>query len=120
MSDESEENGEGDNNPDKFCAITDVGKDLKQGVAESKCDSLRDDTIRITEEKRDDWYKNIVSNTMGLINEDIFTKLHMQNLEGNINEMVIGAHDIVNEMVPLKNSGENSLEWYGRTGKNTK
>ena len=120
MSDESNKNGEGNNNPGEFCAITDVGKDLKRGVTKSKCDSSRDDTRRMTKEERDDWYKNIVSNAMEVINDDRFTKPHMQNLEENINEMFIGVHDIVNEMEPLKNGGENSLEWYGKNGKSTK
>ena len=47
----------------------------------SKSDLCRDDPTRMSKNEKDDWYKNIMSNVREILNDNICTKLYMQELE---------------------------------------
>ena len=105
---------------DEFGVISDVGQQMKEGVAQSKVGGKKDNKRLLTENERDEWYKRHIDKVKEILYDERFTKSNMQHLEESMDNVILDAYENVNKVDEKKIGGDNRLEWFGTTGTNVK
>ena len=105
---------------DEFGVISDVGQQMKEGLAQSKVGGKKDNKRLLTENERDEWYKRHMDKVKEILYDERFTKSNMQHLEESMDNVILDAYENVNKVDEKKIGGDNRLEWCGTTGKNVK